>query len=243
MSAFPSPAGAAADLPRVPAPVAVPASRPAQPAMRVSAGADVSLGGLASQYGKYVALFVGAGLISGSVVHFPLAPARYAAIGAAGAALFAVASVLSDREGRSAAGLVRLALASLVLALGIGMISGSIQHFQDIPDRAARLIPLGLALSVGAFIVRNELWPTKDDLAAVALWTVTLVVGLSMGLGQLASTVGTGTGGHGHGGGEKRGVASKSSRAKAERGSSRQGAGKDVKAGSARAADGHGDAH
>ena len=149
------------------------------------------------RYGQYVALFVGAGLISGSVVHFPLAPVRYAVIGTVGAVVFAIASVLSDRAGKDAAGVARLAISSLALALGIGMISGSIQHFQDIPQRAAELIPIGLALSVAAFVVRNELRVKKDDLAALGLWTVTAVVALVIGLGLIADGMKAPAGGDG----------------------------------------------
>ena len=148
-----------------------------------------SLTDVVSQYGQYVALFVGAGLISGSVVHFPLAPLRYAIIGAAGGAIFAGASILTDRAGKDAAAIARVAIASLVLALGIGMVSGSIQHFQDIPARAAQLIPLGIVLSVPAFIVRNGFRPKSDDLAAIALWTATAAVVLAVGLGDLAKRV------------------------------------------------------
>lgn len=160
---------------------------------------DHSLVRVLTEYGKYVALFVGAGLISGSVVHFPLAPVRYAVIGGVGAAIFVVASVLADRGGKDALGVARLAGASLVLALGIGMISGSIQHFQDIPERAARLIPLGLALSIAAFIVRNDLRPKNDDLAALALWTASAVLALGLALGVLANRLETPAGGHDHG--------------------------------------------
>ena len=108
-------------------------------------------------YGKYVALFVGAGLISGAVVHYPLDPGRYLLIGAAGALLFAGASAVHEARERmtGAAELVQFVAASLVLALGIGMISGGIQHFSDIPARAATLIPLGAALSLVAFAVRD----------------------------------------------------------------------------------------
>lgn len=148
-----------------------------------------SLMKVVTEYGKYVALFVGAGLISGSVVHFPLAPVRYAIIGGIGGAIFAVASVLADRAGKDTVAVARLAVSSLLLALGIGMISGSIQHFQDIPDRAANLIPLGVALSITAFIVRNDLRPRRDDIAALALWTVTAVLFLGIGLGRLADAV------------------------------------------------------
>lgn len=171
--AAPSPAGA---------PAASDAALPAE-------ASNDSLTSVVTQYGKYVALFVGAGLISGSVVHFPLAPVRYAIIGGVGGAIFAVASVLSDRAGKDTAAVIRLAISSLLLALGIGMISGSIQHFQDIPDRASRLIPLGVALSISAFIVRNDLRPRRDDIAALALWTVTAVLFLGIGLGKVADAV------------------------------------------------------
>jgi YHS domain-containing protein len=157
-------------------------------------GATPSLADVIARYGQYVALFVGAGLISGSVVHFPLAPMRYAVIGGVGAAIFAIASVIGERSSKDAAGLVRVAVTSLVLALGIGMISGSIQHFQDIPDRAATLIPLGLALSIAAFILRNGLRPENEDLAALALWSVTAIVALLIGLGALADRVGAAPG-------------------------------------------------
>jgi hypothetical protein len=158
-------------------------------------GATPSLADVIARYGQYVALFVGAGLISGSVVHFPLAPMRYAVIGGVGAAIFAIASVIGERSSKDPAGLVRVAVTSLVLALGIGMISGSIQHFQDIPDRAATLIPLGLALSIAAFILRNGLRPENEDLAALALWSVTAIVALLIGLGALADRVGAAPGG------------------------------------------------
>ena len=148
-----------------------------------------SLSDVVGQYGQYVALFVGAGLISGSVVHFPLAPLRYAVIGAVGGAIFAAASIFTDRAGKDTASLARIAVASLVLALGIGMVSGSIQHFQDIPARAAQLIPLGIVLSVPAFIIRNGLRPKSDDLAAIALWTATAAVVLTVGLGDMAKRV------------------------------------------------------
>ena len=183
------PRAAASDAPRhfgSVVPDTVPADLLGQ---RPAAAPRDSLITVAGRYAEYVALFVGAGLISGAVVHFPLAPARYAVIGGFGAVLFAAASVLADRQSRDPTALVRLAVTSLVLALGIGMISGSIQHFQDIPERAAQLIPIGLAISVAAFVLRNELRPAKDDLAALALWTVVGVVALGVLLGTLADHV------------------------------------------------------
>lgn len=147
------------------------------------------VGAVATRYVKYLALFVGAGLISGSVVHFPLAPVRYTVIGAVGAALFAVASVLAERSERGSDGLVRVAISALALALGIGMISGSIQHFQDIPDRAATLIPLGTVLSLAAFVVRNAIRVRRDQLVASFVVVVAFAAVLFVGLHHLAGTV------------------------------------------------------
>lgn len=151
-------------------------------------------------YGKYVSMFVGAGLISGSVVHFPLAPGRYLLVGACGAVLFTFASIVSEIRSKKAspAHVVKIAVASLLLALGIGMVSGGIQHFQDFPPRAAVLIPLGLGLSTIAFVFRNgykisglhRVW-----LAAGIIWGL-LIVGV--GLNYVAGSMGE-SGSHSHG--------------------------------------------
>lgn len=158
-------------------------------------------------YGKYVALFVGAGLISGAIVHYPLDKARYLVIGAIGAALFALASVLGDArpktEGR--ASLLRFILASLVLALGIGMISGGIQHFSDIPARAATLIPLGALLSVVAFAIRDGHRLSPRHLVPFAVAGSAALLWLAIGLNAYAK--GFDTSGAGHHGAEASGAA------------------------------------
>ncbi len=163
------------------------------------AAAHTTISGLFSQYGKYVALFVGAGLISGSVVHFPLAPARYAIIGAVGALVFAIASVVSELGDRDPLRLTRVAVSSLALAVGIGMISGSIQHFMDIPERAALLIPLGVVLSLAAFGIRHGLRLKRTDLALIVPWLIIAVFALGFGLGKLADVAKASGGGTGHG--------------------------------------------
>ena len=163
------------------------------------ASGHTTISGLFAQYGKYVALFVGAGLISGSVVHLPLAPARYAIIGTVGALVFAIASVVSELGDRNPLRLARVAVSSLALAVGIGMMSGSIQHFMDIPDRAALLIPLGVVLSLGAFGIRHGLRLKRTDLALIVPWLIIAVFALAFGLGKLADVAKAHGGGTGHG--------------------------------------------
>ena len=110
-------------------------------------------------YLGYVGYFVGAGAISGGVVHYPLNPSYYTALVTAGATLFLAATILNDVVLSTAAistrRLIRLIGASLLLSFGIGMLSGGIQHFTDFPDRAATLIPLGIVLSFVAYVLRN----------------------------------------------------------------------------------------
>lgn len=141
-------------------------------------------------YLKYVALFVGAGLISGSIVHYPLDKTRYIIIGAVGAVLFALASTFADAraKGNGPASLVKFVLASLVLALGIGMISGGIQHFSDIPTRAATLIPLGGALSIIAFAIRDGHRLTRRHLVPFAVAGSAALLWVAIGLNQYAGT-------------------------------------------------------
>ncbi len=114
---------------------------------------------LVRPYLGYVGYFVGAGMISGGIVHYPLNPTYYAILVAAGVTLFLAATILNEivlsTTPVSTRRLVRLVGASLFLSFGIGMFSGGIQHFTDFPERAATLIPLGVALSFGAYILRN----------------------------------------------------------------------------------------
>lgn len=163
--------------------------------LRHEAGSGESLARTtsSSQYlmswSRYVSLFLGAGLISGSVVHYPLDPGRYLLIGAAGAALFAVASAFHEARSKlnGPIELLRFIVASLVLALGIGMISGGIQHFSDIPDRAATLIPLGGALSLLAFAVRDGYRLQRSHLRRLVGVVAGVLLVLALVLGQIAS--------------------------------------------------------
>ncbi len=137
-------------------------SRPTETAAPSAPGAPVASPPRASvlaPYFGYVGYFVGAGLISGGIVHYPLDPVRYGKIALAGAVVFVGATVLNEivlpRTRLAGAAMARLVIASLLLSLGVGMLSGGIQHFLDFPARSAVLIPAGLALSFVAYTVKN----------------------------------------------------------------------------------------
>ncbi|MEU3550857.1 hypothetical protein [Streptomyces longwoodensis] len=162
---------------------------------------------LLGNYLGYAATFVGAGLISGAIVHHPLDPARYTVIAVIGAAVFLCATVLTEfvlsKHRPRASRVARIVAASLVLSFGIGMLSGGLQHFEDFPARGAMLIPVGLTLSFIAYVLRHEparwrriLGPT----GAVVLVTAALAfIGLrGIADGMASESSGDGQG-HSHG--------------------------------------------
>ncbi|MFC9292600.1 hypothetical protein ACFTWH_30380 [Streptomyces sp. NPDC057011] len=161
---------------------------------------------LLARYLGYVGYFVGAGLISGAVVHHPLDPARYTRIAVYGVVVFLAATalnefLLADRKptpGR----VVSIMGASLLLSFGIGMLSGGLQHFEDFPARAAVLIPIGIVLSFAAYVIKDEhsSWRRLFGPAGLAvLMAALLALG---GLRYVASSIAgqpDGGGGHSHG--------------------------------------------
>lgn len=151
-------------------------------------------------YLGYVGYFVGAGLISGGIVHYPLDPARYAKVAIAGIVVFLAATVLNEvllpGVRPSLRAMTRIVGAALLLSVGIGMLSGGIQHFMDFPARAAMLIPAGLVVSFVAYVVKHA---SRRRLVLARLGLVVLVVaaGLFWGLSQFATSLDS-AGGHGH---------------------------------------------
>ncbi|RZU53199.1 hypothetical protein EV385_5093 [Krasilnikovia cinnamomea] len=123
----------------------------------------------------YASTYVGAALISGAVVHYPLDPPRFMVIAVAGAVLFACATAFTEfvinRQRATARAVLTMVPASLALSFGIGSLSGGIQHFKDVPVRAAVLIPVGLALAFIAYVMRYhaQRWRTVVRPAGLAL--------------------------------------------------------------------------
>ena len=154
-------------------------------------------------YVSYVGYFVGAGLISGGIVHYPLDTARYGKIGVAGAIVFLLATLFQElvlkTQKLSPLQLARVAGASLLLSLGIGMLSGGIQHFTDFPDRGAVLVPAGLVLSFLAHAVRHDDRPLRTLRSLSAVAVLLIAVGALFALQVLAGKVAPQEGGHAHG--------------------------------------------
>lgn len=123
----------------------------------------------------YASTYVGAALISGAVVHHPLDPSRFTAIAIIGAVVFLLATAFTEfvinRQRATTRSVVLMVPTSLALSFGIGSLSGGMQHFEDVPARAAVLIPVGLALSFIAYVLRYHAgrWRSMVRPAGLAL--------------------------------------------------------------------------
>ena len=142
-----------------------------------------------SPYLTYVGFFLGIGLVSGSIVHFPVNPLRYAAIGSIGILLFIAASLVDEivlkKKPLRESGILRVILFSVVLSMGIGMISGAIQHFTDTPKYAAILIPMGIVISLVGFLLKSQIRLTRTMMG----WSFACVLLICIPLGIVLNIV------------------------------------------------------
>lgn len=154
------------------------------------------------RYLGYVGYYVGAGLISGAVVHHPMDPTRYSMIAAAGVLVFLLATVLNDivlaSEKPVLSRMLRVLGTSTMLSFGLGMLSGGMQHFADLPERCAVLIPVGIVLSFIAFFLKEATRPWRRIFGLMGLAVLVLSAATFLGLRHIAPTVAGAGGGHSH---------------------------------------------
>lgn len=124
---------------------------------------------------SHVLRYVGVGLISGSVVHAGTlggGSLKYAVLILLGVITFVVGTIMEERK-KSERSLLKYVLISVVLSLGVGMVSGGTQHYLDGPFYASFLIPIGLGVGYVAFIFRD--YKSKVNLkrmVGIVLFTV-----------------------------------------------------------------------
>lgn len=134
-----------------------------------------TLSELLKYYGAYIAMFGGMALITGSIVHAAQEGAlnRSAILLFIGIVLFIVGSYLNEiylKSGGTESPLRYIAL-SLLLAMGVGMMGGGLQHFSDTPIFASFLIPIGILLSLTGFTLRNNYQLSKINVIKISFAT------------------------------------------------------------------------
>lgn len=149
---------------------------------------SLTVGGLIAQYAQLVLQLLGVGMVMASVRHYAAEPKLYLGIAIAGALLFAVASTVFGRRPAhgGALGAVRYGALSVLLAVGLGLLIGGVLHFTAFPRTGAVLVPLGLGLSVGAFVLRDGGSLVGRGFISTAVTIIGVLVWLGVGLGLAA---------------------------------------------------------
>lgn len=147
-------------------------------------------------YSRYVGAmlyFMGAALIAGGVVHYPLDPQLYTIICAVGAFVFLLGTIVNEfilaverpTLGRAAS----LVTFSLLLSFGVGMVGGGIQHFTQFPDRSALMTPIGLLLSYTAFIAKESEGRLRHVFSLFGTGFLVVTALTWLGMSALANTI------------------------------------------------------
>lgn len=149
-----------------------------------------------SLYARYVGAmlyFVGAALIAGAVVHFPLDPPVYTVICGVGALVFLLGTVVNEfvfAAERPALGrAIALVTFSLLLSFGVGLLGGGIQHFEQFPERSAAMTPIGLVMSYAAYVAKDPEGRWRNLLSLFGAGVVIVAVVTWFGMVAIADSM------------------------------------------------------
>lgn len=146
-------------------------------------------------YLVYIGLFIGTGFLSGSIVHYPLNHVRFGSIGALGAIIFSAASTINEayfnKRNFKEEGVIKIIIFSLILSIGIGMVSGGVQHFDEEALYASYLIPIGIFVSLVGYMLKNNLDLGLRKLTLITAIAIVILLPLGFGLRSYALSVST----------------------------------------------------
>lgn len=105
---------------------------------------------------SHVLRYVGVGLISGSIVHIGTLGGevtQYLVLVTLGVIAFIIGTILEKERGAITLNFI---IISVLLSIGVGMVSGGTQHYLDGPVYASFLLPFGLLLGYIMFVLRED---------------------------------------------------------------------------------------
>lgn len=155
---------------------------------------------LPARYSGQMLYFLGAALIAGAVVHYPINPSLYAIICVVGAFVFLLGTIVNEfvlaDERPALSQAISLVAFSLLLSFGVGLVGGGIQHFEQFPERSAWMTPVGLLMSYVAFVAKDSKGRWRHLVTPFAAGVVVLAVLAWLGMTALAGTISSD--GHSH---------------------------------------------
>lgn len=107
-------------------------------------------------FASHLLRYVGVGLISGSIVHIGTLGGgylRYVVLITLGISAFIIGTLMEKRDNVNS--VTAFIIISVILSIGVGMVSGGTQHYLDGPVYASFLIPIGIAIGYFAFLFRD----------------------------------------------------------------------------------------
>ncbi|MFC5730931.1 MULTISPECIES: hypothetical protein [Nocardioides] len=169
------------------------ATKPAQPAPTPPAPQQKSEPPLWARYIGAMLYFMGAALIAGGVVHYPIDPPQYTVITIIGALVFALGTVFNEfvlaPERPTLRRAVWAVTISLFLSFGVGLTGGGIQHFDQFPERCAIMTPIGLAMSYVAFVLKDKEGSWRNLVGLFAAGVAAFTIAVWLGMSALAANI------------------------------------------------------
>ncbi|WP_149829091.1 hypothetical protein [Streptomyces tailanensis] len=158
---------------------------------------------LPARYSGQMLYFMGAALIAGAVVHYPINPSLYTIICVVGAFVFLLGTIVNEfvlaDERPVLSRAVSLVAFSLLLSFGVGLVGGGIQHFEQFPERSAWMTPIGLLMSYVAFVAKDSKGRWRHLVSPFAASVVVLSALTWLGMMALAGTISSDGHSHDHG--------------------------------------------
>lgn len=149
----------------------------------------------------YLLYFVGIGQIAGGIVHYPIDPSYFTMMAIIGVFVFLAGTWLNEvvlptvrPPGKKIA---RLVASSVVLAVGVGGVSGGFQHYLQFPSRSSILIAAGLVIAFVGFIWKGSFNARQSAVVGLVVAAVAAIT--LFALQPLATSLEQGGGGHNHG--------------------------------------------
>ncbi len=136
------------------------------------------VGTVEKAFTSHVLRYVGVGLISGSIVHIGTLGGTvtpYVVLVVLGITAFIIGTILEKERDTITLNFITI---SVLLSIGVGMVSGGTQHYLDGPVYASLLLPLGLLLGYVMFVLREDKKELKLRKIIIAIISSLLLLGV-----------------------------------------------------------------
>lgn len=129
--------------------------------------------------------YIGVSFITGAISHWFFSGTRSLLTGAFGIFCFIVWTLLEEDTTNT----WKTIIAGAILAVGIGSVTGGLQHFPDSPERSVLIIPIGYVISVLFFASIHKYVLTKKEYLYISISSIFMLV-LSVGIFFLIENTG-----------------------------------------------------